>query len=363
MKVKPLTDTQVSFLNDAGEVDQEESKSGSRHYQASLGWRLWAGCVALLMVCHVIAALLEIPNPSSEFMKQKTLSVANKVREIITNLTVVVMEVHLLSKSSLALLTASQCLDLLPASREHSGSLSSHVLVALSGVLFIISSSSVLTSYVVHAHMRCDLTQGGVVYVFTQSVETIIYILVNAFVITFLYIVIQILCGALRTVRKQLKEAWMRKKRAGDVVTPPIPYCKMCLREIKAKIPSKDFGSNTNSQTKRHIIKVGEDLTKITKNSREILMQLHALQRSLNHFLGLPVTVIMLISVVYSILACFFLSYMNMVTAWMRVMAASYFTMALMPQLLLSNFPVLLQTQVGIPAEPQVSQCKSGCTK
>lgn len=348
VKMKSLTKSKVCFLNEAAKPSREESNSGSKHYKASVGWRLWVGCVVLVMLCHVIAALMQIPRINHNFRQQTTLRVANKVRETITSLTVVAMEAHLLSTSSLALLTAGQCLDLLPDSRGHSSNFFSDVSVAVSGVLFIISSSFVLTSYVIHIQVRQNFEE-GVLYLFTQYVETTIYILVNAFVITFLYTVIQINCGALETVRKQLKEAWTRK-REEEAALPTILYGKHGLGETKAKVPKNDLSSSTHSQTKYNVTKFDEDLGKVTKNIRVILAQLHALQRSLKRFLGLPVTLIMLISVVYSILACFFLSYMDTMTASMLLMSISYFTMALVPQLLLSNFPVLLQTQVRKPA-------------
>lgn len=344
VKKKSLVESKVCFLNEAAKPSRKESKSASKHYQASLGLRFWAGCVALVMLCHVIAAVMQIPQNYHAFRHQKTLRVANKVREIITSLTIVAMEAHIMSTSSLAILTADQCLDLLPASRGHSSKLFADVSVAVSSVLFIISSISVLISYVIHIQLVPNIEQ-GVLYLFTQYVETIIYILVNAFVITYLYTVIQIQCGAFEAVREQLKEAWTRKAEE-EPPLPTISYSKHCLGETKAKLPKNSLGSCTHLQTKYNVNKFGEDLGKVTKNIRVILAQVHALQRSLKRFLGLPITLIMLISVVYSILACFFLSYIGTMTVAVFLMSISYFTMALVPQLLLSNFPVLLQNQV-----------------
>lgn len=348
--METFPETKLCSLDAGAGTSETESKNSSKYYEVRLGYRIWTGCVALVMLCHAVVALFEIPNTNQKFTTQVTLLVANKVREVITSLTVVVMEVYLLSKSSLALLTASQCLDLLPASHGHSSSFSSNVWVTVSGIFFIICNIVVLTSYVAHStHVERNIKNEAILYSFTQCTETIIYLLVNTFVIIFFYTVIQILCGVLENVRKQLMEAWATKQK-WESATQQTPCVLPCHAETIAKGSSTDPSFCTHAG-KNSKVKFPEDLADVTKSSRTMLAQLQTLQRSLNRYLGLPVTLIMLTSVIYSILACFYLSYMRRMTGWMRLMSISYLAMAIVPQLLLSNFPVFLQTQVGWPAD------------
>ena len=317
------------------------STEDAPHYQTRVVWQVWACCLVLVLLCYTGVVVIEIPHVKSHYVAwPKTLMVANKVREIITSVTVLMMEVYLLSSSSLALETSNQYLNLLPASGRHSARLSTDAWLAVSGVVFLAGNCLVLSSYIFYLIQKGD--NWYIYFVFTQYIETILYLLINSFVISYFYTVILLFCGVFERIKTQLLEACSKSKDGTDVNLQKSIFG----REVSVQPPDIDTNSSKHMRTKVKANKASEDLTKITKDCQRTLTQLHLLQHSLNRFLGLPITLIMLTSVVYSLLACFYLSYMSHVTSAMQLMSVSYFMIGILPELLLSNLPVLLQTKV-----------------
>ncbi|KAK8383283.1 hypothetical protein O3P69_011632 [Scylla paramamosain] len=254
---------------------------------------------------------------------------------------VLVTEVYLLASSSSAVETVNQYLDLMPVSRRRPATLLTDLWVAVSGVLFLGGNCIVLTSYVYY--LIHNGICGYIFHVITQYIETILYLLINCFVITYLYTVILLFCVVFERIKRQLIGVCSRLDVREDVNIHKI-ILKMYEGEASVQPPDTESDVATHRRANK-ANKVSEDLKRIAKDCRRTLSQMHLLHYSLNRYLGLPITLIMLTSVVYSILACFYLSYMYFMTTAMRIMSVSYFLIGVLPQILLSNLPVLLQTQ------------------
>lgn len=313
-------------------------------YQARAGWRVWTWCLGLILVCFVTLIAFEVPNVTTRYSSwPMTLTVANRVREMITSVTVLVTEVYLLTSSSRAVETANQYLDLLPDSRRSSATLLTDVCVVVCGVLFLGGISLILTAYVYY--LTYNGICGYIFYVITQHVEIILYLLINCSVISYLYTVILLFCSVFEKIKRQLVEA-SSKCYVGEDVNLHKIILKMyeCEASVQPSDTETDFTTHRRPNTKAN--KGSDDLPRTAKHCRRTLTQLHLLQYSLNRYLGLPITLIMFTSIVYSILACFYMSFMFFLTNAMRVMSVAYLLIGVLPQILLSNMPVLLQTQV-----------------
>ncbi|XP_063883953.1 uncharacterized protein LOC135112926 [Scylla paramamosain] len=337
------TVTQVYTQMHASEAGHRRaSAERPPRYQARVGWRVWAWCLGLILVCYVTLVLFEVQRVNTRYSSwPTTLMVANKVREMITALTVLVTEVYLLASSSSAVETVNQYLDLMPVSRRRPATLLTDLWVAVSGVLFLGGNCIVLTSYVYY--LTYNGICGYIFYVITQYIETILYLLINCFVIAYLYTVILLFCVIFERIKRQLVGACSRLDVREDVNIHKI-ILKMYEGEASVQPPDTESDVATHRRANK-ANKVSEDLKRIAKDCRRTLSQMHLLHYALNRYLGLPITLIMLTSVVYSILACFYLSYMYFMTTAMRIMSVSYFLIGVLPQILLSNLPVLLQTQ------------------
>ena len=344
MKTVTQVYTQM-YVSEAGQRRASSERPPRFHTRA--GWRVWAWCVGLILVCYVTLVVFEVPRVGTRYSTwPATLMVANKVREMITSLTVLITEIYLLASSSRAVETANLYLDLLPASGRRPATIQTDLCVAVSGVLFLGGNCVVLASYVYY--LTYNGICGYIFYVITQYVETILYLLINCFVVTYLYTVVLLFCAVFERIKRQLVEACSKCDVTEDVNLRRIIF-NMYRGETNVQPPDIDTDAATHRRANSKANKGGEDLVKIAKDSRRTLTQLHLLHYSLNRYLGLPITLIMLISVVYSILACFYLSFMYFMTNAMRVMSVSYFMIGFLPQILLSNLPVLLQTQVRPP--------------
>ncbi|XP_045113754.1 uncharacterized protein LOC123506010 [Portunus trituberculatus] len=340
MKTVTQVYTQM-YVSEAGQ--RRASAERPPRYHARTGWRVWAWCLGIILVCYVTLVVFEVPRVGTRYSAwPATLMVANKVREMITSLTVLVTEVYLLASSSRAVETTNQYLDLLPASGRRPATLTTDLCVAVSGLLFLGGNCIVLASYVYY--LSYNGICGYIFYVITQYVETILYLLINCFVIAYLYTVILLFCTMFEKMKRQLVEACSKWDISEDVNLRRI-ISQMYACEASVQPPDTDTDVVTHRRVNSKANKGSEDLARVAKDCRRTLTQLHLLHYSLNRYLGLPITLIMLTSVVYSILACFYLSYMFFMTNAMRVMSVSYFMIGVLPQILLSNLPVLLQTQ------------------
>lgn len=77
-----------------------------------------------------------------------------------------------------------------------------------------------------------------------------------------------------------------------------------------------------------------------------MLIEVRQFHQLLNDYLGPLITLIILTSLVYSILSCFYLFNFTQFSLAMRAVSVSYVGLAFLPLVVLTNIPVMLQTQV-----------------
>ncbi|KAK3856445.1 hypothetical protein Pcinc_037239 [Petrolisthes cinctipes] len=327
----------------AGDMAERGNKiTGLGKYRNSTWLKLWSVLVWLSLVCYSILVLYRVPTfRNGTISRDQTLLIAHKVRDLITPPTLVTMTLNFLLKSSSALEIVRNC-ERIENELTRSSTNPRRVLclfVMTTGVLFITGYCCILTTYGGYFFLVPSLDTS------TQMYENVFYFLVTSFVMIFYYHKVMLLCHAYERLKISFLEGFREEQQhegedlqleniAENCTTPYHPWWRqnktLSVSHGDILYPETVRTLQTNNRStgiqEMRRQKKTKHKQKVAREGMATLANLHNLHRQLNSYLGLPLTLIMTTSVIYSVLACFYFSYVMMMEVKRLVLTAGFNT-------------------------------------
>lgn len=384
----PSSHQREDGLSDYGYYDQLQRRDV---YKQSRGWMLWSLCVSVIMVCYLVNTIVVVHfmGEGDLIIHKSTFVVAKKTHITICSLSIFLMVTYMTANKWTAKEMITK-LNILLNTYEPTEDLIHKIFFMINMVLFWSSYCCTLVIYIFYVIFKPSMN------VAREICTSFLYCLVNTIAMTFFYSATRVMCTVYQDIRTHLScvisssddtERWCyRDAGSSPFVVSATTSCTNChckattglirtepLCEVES-VESTNISTNIthrkdeslsvprnwhngdprgiNSKPKKERVVAAKHqlltLQVFLKEIQKNLLAVHAFHRSLIDYLGALITLMMLTSVVYCILSCFYLSYLHQFNIPKRFMSVAYLVMAILPVVVLANIPVMLQSQVTV---------------